>query len=163
MKNEEELPRKPLPPRLEDVPPENRVRVGGPVQEATVSLRVFGDDLDPAEVTNSLGSPPTKALRKGDLIPDSRYHLEARTGSWRLESPADKSTDLSKQIDVLLDLVTSDVEVWRKLTARYSVDLFCGIFLDTFNRGFELPPKLLHRLAERGLRIGFDLYGPVSE
>lgn len=163
MKNDEEPPQKPLPPRLGDVPPENLVRVGGPVREATVSLRLFGDDLEPAEVTSLLGSQPTEARKKGELIAHSRYHLQARTGSWILKSRLDKSTDLAEQIEALLDLVTSDLDVWRKMTARYSADLFCGVFLDADNRGFDLPAQLVLRLAERGLSIGFDIYGPVSE
>jgi hypothetical protein len=163
MKNGKEEPRKPLPPKLEDVPPENLIRLGGPIQDATVSLRLFGDDLDPAEVTTLLGTQPTEARKKGEIIDQSRYHLQARTGSWILRSRLDRSTLLAKQIEALLDLVTSDIEVWRKLTNRYSVDLFCGVFLDEDNRGFDLPSQLVVRLAERGLSIGVDIYGPVSE
>jgi hypothetical protein len=163
MKNDEEPRRKPLPPKLEDVPPEDLVSVGGPIQNSTVSLRLFGDDLEPAEVSSLLGSQPTEARKKGELIAHSRYHRQARTGSWLLKSRLDRNTDLAKQIEALLNLVTSDVAVWRKLTERYSVDLFCGVFLDADNRGFDLSPHLVLRLAERGLSIGFDIYGPASE
>jgi hypothetical protein len=147
----------------EDPPPDRRVHVGGQVQNSTVSLRVFGDDLDPAEVTRLLGSPPTVARRKGEIIAHSRDRLAARTGSWSLKSQLGPKSPLDQKIETLLDRVTSEATVWRNLTARYSVDLFCGVFLDAMNRSFELPAPLVARLAERGLSIVFDLYGPTSE
>ena len=156
-------PIKQPPPRLTEVPRENLVTVGGAIQDATVSLRFFGDDLIPADITKLLGAAPTEARKKGDVIQRSRYHLKARTGSWLLKSALDRRTELSDQISGLLDQVTSDSKVWHKLTTRYSADLFCGLFLDEFNRGFNLPPTLVARLAKLGLGISFDIYGPVSE
>jgi len=41
-------------------------------------------------------------------------------------------------------------------------DVFCGLLLDGWNRGFELSPDLLIKLANRNLRIGFDIYAPVD-
>lgn len=156
-------PAKPPPPTLADVSPENIVTVGGAIKDATVTLRLFGDDLIPAEITKLLGALPTQARKKGEVVQDSRYDLEARTGSWLLKSALGGSTALSEQISSLLNQVTSDAKVWHQLTTRYSADLFCGIFLDEFNRDFDLPPQLVARLAKLGLGISFDLYGPVSE
>jgi hypothetical protein len=35
---------------------------------STASLRFFGDDLDPDELTKLLGCPPTKSASKGEEI-----------------------------------------------------------------------------------------------
>lgn len=150
---------KPLPPRLEDVPPESLIRVGGPVDRVRVSLRLSGDDLDPAEVTEKLGCRPTEARRRGEILPDARYHRVARTGSWRLEGTDEPSIQVEKQVTNLLERLTGDPAVWRDLSGRFSVDVFCGVFLEAFNRGFVLSPTLLRQLADRGLEIGFDIYG----
>jgi hypothetical protein len=52
------------------------------------------------------------------------------------------------------------MEVWRSLTEQFEVDLFCGLFLETTNRGLELPASLVSALGNRNLRIGFDIYAP---
>jgi hypothetical protein len=152
------MEQKPPPPRADDVPADRLVAVGGPVDQATVSLRLFGDDLDPDQISVSLGCEPTAARRKGDIIPDKRYHRVAPTGSWLLQDPV-SSLAIQEQVGRLLDRVTGDLAVWRDLKRRFRVDLFCGLFLEDWNRGFSLSPDLMRRLADRGLEVGFDIYG----
>ncbi len=80
------MEQKPPPPKASDIKdPSHLIRVGGPVDRACVSLRFFGDTLVPEELTQLLGCQPTEARRKGDVIPDKRYHRVASTGTWRLE------------------------------------------------------------------------------
>jgi hypothetical protein len=67
---------------------------------------------------------------------------------------------LAEQIETLLARLTGDVEIWRSLTEQFEVDLFCGLFLETTNRGLELPASLLRALGNRNLRMGFDIYAP---
>jgi Domain of unknown function (DUF4279) len=57
---------------------------GGDVDETSVSLRFFGDDLDPDEISKLLNCQPTVGYRKGDVMPDSRRRKIAGTGSWLL-------------------------------------------------------------------------------
>ncbi len=45
----------------------DRIRVGGPVDETSATLRILGDDLDPDEITGILRFPPTAARRKGNI------------------------------------------------------------------------------------------------
>ncbi|MDX2111920.1 MAG: hypothetical protein SFY80_16955 [Verrucomicrobiota bacterium] len=53
--------------------------------------------------------------------------------------------------------------VWEHLAKYYSLDLFCGLFLDRNNRGLTLSPKTLKAIGERGIELGFDIYGPEEE
>jgi hypothetical protein len=53
--------------------------------------------------------------------------------------------------------------LWRELEARFRVDLFLGIWLRDWNRGFSLMPETLQMLADRRLEIGFDIYCDVTE
>ncbi|HEX7898917.1 MAG TPA: DUF4279 domain-containing protein [Planctomycetota bacterium] len=139
----------------------SRVTVGGPLREAAVSLRVFGDDLRPADLSKRLGCRPTLTCGKGERLPGRR--VTARSGMWILESRTRRTLDLGKQIDALLDRVTSDPRVWRKLTARFSVDLYCGLFPSREAQEVWFSPALLTRLAARQLSIGFDLYAPTVQ
>jgi len=151
--------RRPDPPRIDSANPADLVSFGGPVDRVTASLRFFGDDLDPEEMSLALGCQPTSAFRKGEQIP-GRYRRSANIGSWLLDAPSTDPPDVEEAIKGLLASVSSDLRVWRDLTARFSADVFCGLFLDQVNRGFELSPSLSQELAARNLAVGFDIYGP---
>jgi hypothetical protein len=144
------------PPRLQDLPSQELICIGGPIDRVQVTLRLFGDQLDPAEVTDKLGCLPTEASRRGAVI---RYDRLARTGSWRLEGVDSPSVELPQQVTNLLGRVTSDPAVWRDLTGRFNVDVFCGVYLTEWNRGFTLSSDVLRYLGDRGIEIGFDIYG----
>ncbi len=151
------MSQKPLLPRIEDFSDERFIHFGGPIAEATVSLRLFGEALDPDEVTELLGCKPTSTRRKGDGIP-GQYHRIANVGYWLLEGSPPSEVRLEQQVNNLLDKVTDDLAVWHDLTNRFNVDIFCGLFLECFNRGFNLSPKLFQCLADRGIRLEFDIY-----
>jgi hypothetical protein len=153
-------PSKPPPPNARKVDQNRLVQVGGRIDRGCASLRLFGDSLDPDEITRLLGCHLTESRRKGDVIPDKRYHRVASTGSWRLDGALPDTTDIEEQLLGLLAAVTSDLKVWRRLTGEFDVDIFCGLFLDECNRGFSLSPQLSRMLGERGIEVGFDVYGP---
>lgn len=56
-------------------------------------------------------------------------------------------------------MLTSDLNVWRELSAKYESDLFVGLFLKEFNEGFYVSPDCLAMLGERGVKLGLDIYG----
>jgi hypothetical protein len=157
------MKKKPDPPRLEDVDPNELCCVGGDVDKSTVSLRILGDTLDPKELTNLLKCEPTMTCRKGDVIPDDKYHHVASTGSWILRGQSPENDKIEDKIINLLGCVTGDLNVWEKITSVFRVDIFCGVFLNDFNRGFELSPRLMKLLCDRGITIGFDIYCPGGE
>ena len=133
------------------------------LHQTTASLRIFGDDLEPDEVTALLGTPPTHAVRRGELRSSRPEASPARTGSWRLQSGYAKPGDLDVQIRDLLALVTDDPAVWRTIHERYKVDLFCGLFMQTTNDGLSLKSDTLAAIAARGLELQLDIYDPAAD
>lgn len=131
---------------------------------ARVSLRVFGDDLEPDEITKLLGCAPTSAGRKAEARQGGaeRTYLW-RTGSWLLSIDDCAPGDLDVQIKALLATVTDDLGVWRDILGRYRCDLFCGLFMSEGNEGAELEPETLEMLGARGLRLDLDIYGPTED
>jgi hypothetical protein len=139
--------------------------VGGPVDRVQVSLRLFGDDLNPDEVSHLLNCLPSKSHVKGDVIVGKHTGRSriAHTGSWLLKSDEDQDVELNEQILKLLGRVSDDLSVWEGLASKYDVDLFCGLFLDMENRECWLSAETMLRLAERGLSIGFDIYAVFAD
>ena len=121
----------------------------------------MGDDLDPVAVTTLLGGEPSETYRKGDVIHGAAGQTRiAKFGAWRRVARRRLPGDLDDQVRELFAGLTEDVEIWRNLTARYKVDVFCGLFLTESNEGIDLSAETMWLLGARGIVIGFDIYGP---
>jgi hypothetical protein len=118
---------------------------------------VFGDALQPDEVSALLGCQPTRFHRKGDKGSKNGSAPE-RTGAWILDSQLSEKAEIEEHIEGLLGPISNDSDEWANLTSRFSASILCSIFLDQYNEGFELSPRLAQSLADRGLVIAFDIY-----
>ncbi len=118
------------------------------ISKALVSIRFYGDDLEPEELTRLLGAQPSRANRKGQPRKSSKGKTSiARPGTWLIEySEEPVAAGIDEQLNFLLDELTEDIATWRDLTRRFKADVFCGIFLDTWNEGFCLTESTLQRL-----------------
>jgi hypothetical protein len=130
------------------------------LSKTAVSLRFFGDDLNPDEVTQLLGKEPDKAERRGDVR--SRGYT-VRRGIWSVRAGDCTPGDLDGQIAELLAGMTNDLAVWQRLASVYQADVFCGLFLEQNNEGISLSPQALQLLSERGIKLDFDIYAPDGE
>ena len=127
------------------------------------ALRIIGDDLVPEELSSLIGASPTRAERKGDAIPIRTGERIAKTGGWRLEATATEPENLDAQVPEILGVLTSNLDVWRALRARYRLDLFCGWFMNESNEGVSVSPATLLALGERGIELGLDIYAPSAD
>lgn len=134
------------------------------IARVRVSLRVFGDSLEPEEVSALLGRQPTRSHRKGDKTSKTSANGSTGepTGAWILDSGLSEKAEIEDHVEALLSPVTNDTDEWASLTSRFSASILCSTFLDQFNEGFELSPRLAQSLADRGLVIAFDIYSGDS-
>ena len=122
-------------------------------------LRLFGDDLDPAEVTRLLGGDPDRAERKGDERTGKSGHVYiAKQGSWRLRAIRREPESLEAQVWELLGQLTQELSAWSSLRSRFQIDLFCGIFMGSGNDELLLSPQALAALGQRGIELRLDIY-----
>jgi hypothetical protein len=142
--------------------PEGTEWFGGPVDRFRITLRILGDDLDPDQISALLGCAPTMAERVG--VPISLSGGQTRIpkkGRWSLQIDSrdfGKNEDVDDGIRMLLARLPSSPDIWASLTKTYAVDIFCGLFLSTTNRGFSIPADISALLSDRGIDIGFDVY-----
>ncbi len=141
------------------------------IARVRVSLRVFGDSLEPEEVSALLGRQPSRSHRKGDKVfrtsstsktSGSVASIEP-TGVWILDSGLSEKEEIEEHVEALLLPVSNDSDEWASLTSRFSASILCSVFLDQYNEGFELSPRLAQSLADRGLVIAFDIYSGDTE
>jgi hypothetical protein len=132
--------------------------VGGDLDELRLSVRITGDDLDPAAITRTLGIEPTFAARKGDMRESAGQRIVQRTGVWYIDLAESSEWVIDDAITTLLTHLPADPEVWHGLAETHSIDLLCGAFLFGWNRSFVLAPATLEALAARHMALSVDIY-----
>lgn len=126
---------------------------------AVAALRIDGDKLDPEEISTALGCTPSQAWRKGEAV---KTYLK-KSGGWRLDATDTEPENLDAQVRELLTRTTDNLDIWRELSRRFEVDLFCGWFMEESNEGVCISPETLSALGTRGITLSLDIYGPIQE
>ena len=128
--------------------------------KSVVTLRIAGEDLVPDEITRLLGASPTHGEAKGQEIVSQKTGKVriAKFGMWRLCSTDREPEDVDGQIAEILGQMTDDLTVWRSITGRYDLDLFCGLFMRESNEGLTISSQSLAALGARGIKIDLDIY-----
>jgi hypothetical protein len=121
-----------------------------------VSIRFSGKNLDSKIIGESLGfiesettESTIKRLKSGHVI-------------WSIRLVNNETLPLEKKIEVLLAEFTKETYIWKHATENIKADIFCGLFLDGWNRGFNLSSNLMKEISDRNLEIGFDIYSPTD-
>ncbi len=130
------------------------------ISKSAASLRISGHHLVPHEVTALLGCKPTSSQHKGEEIVGrvtGNVHT-AHTGIWRLVAAERSPEDLNAQTSEILSKLTQDFDVWRKLSERFKIDLFVGLFMNSGNEGSEISADTIQNLGDRRIEIGLDIY-----
>jgi hypothetical protein len=134
-----------------------------PLQRASVTLLIHGDDLVPEELTALLGREPEIGVRKGQTFVAQRSRvIIARTGKWILGTGYREPPSIDTQIRELLNSLPAGLDIWSDLTARFDCLLTVGVYFadDSWTGGILLEAQTLRMLGERGLAIDFDMYAP---
>ena len=135
--------------------------VGGLVDEFHATIGVYGEELEPDEITRVLGCAPTSSHRRGDSRRPGGPG--AKRGAWLLTVTAMAPTEPEEVLQQLLGRVPGDPEVWARLASMYSVQVRIGIFIGAWTRGFELSPAVVRQLAALGVPVGFSIYADGEE
>src|SRR5262245_24944824 len=122
------------------------------VRTSAAALRVSGDDLVPGAITSMLGVQPRSAHVKGEKIVGSKTGQVrfTKSGLWMLNVFDREPADVDGQIREIFQRTTQDLNVWREITKKYRVDLFCGLFFEGDDVGLSISPQSLAALGERG-------------
>jgi hypothetical protein len=93
---------------------------------------------------------------KGDPLPSGpRVRQQS---AWFLEAPETKKAEIDKQVTWIFSRLTSDVRIWKKLGRKFKMKLNAIIYLESWNRGFDLSSASMAEISRRGLTLDFDIY-----
>jgi len=133
------------------------------VARSVASLRIIGDSVKVAELTQLMGREPSLAYETGESFEVRGRVLTRKSGMWMIRVPASEPESLDAQIAELLGSVSASVETWQRLSERFRLNVFCGLFMEESNEGFSLEPATLSALAARKITIDFDVYAPSTD
>lgn len=134
---------------------------GGPVDEARVTLAIYGERLEPDDITDALGISPTSSHLMGERR--SAAGRPFAKGAWLFTVEGGEADGPEEVTERLLRRVPDDEDLWRDLAARYDVQLRYGIHFEGWNRGFDLSPGLIRRIAALRATLCFDIYAYGEE
>ena len=142
--------------------PQQCISIGGPIDDASASLNIYGENLEPEEITRMLGLSPTHSHRRGERRrPDGP---QFSTGAWLHRVDSDVAPDApDRALGSLLDRLPSDRSLWIGITQRYEVRIFFRIGFEGWNKGFTLSAHNIQRTADLGVRLDFDLYASENQ
>jgi hypothetical protein len=100
-----------------------------------------------------------KGYRKGQVV---RGFMK-KTGMWILVADDQQPGNLDEQIRVIFSKLPRDLEIWRNLSLRFKMDLFCGFFMEATDEGLEISPESLRQLGERSITLGICMYAPIGK
>ena len=131
-----------------------------------VTLRIYPEQLDPAEVTARLGIEPTSWQRCGEgRNPGSKRSIPAKLHGWFLTSEgAVDSRDVRRHLEWLLAQIGSRADAVRGLQAAgCRLDVSCYWLSRSGHGGPAVSPAQMGELARLGLELWFDVYFVGSE
>ena len=134
------------------------------ISRSTVSIRLFGSELNPERITQLLGCEPSSAAKTGEkIIERNGQERIVKKGFWHLTYGESDEVILEEKIELLFGKLTTNLDSWREVTRNLdTADIFCGLFIDNWSEGFTLSQSILKKISDRNLEIGFDIYSPTD-
>lgn len=129
---------------------------GGGFDESLIKLSITHEELDPKKVTAALHLKPTKAYRKGELLPNKKRKYNH--GMWQIATSWVSNLEFEENLTRFLKKLPSDRRIWRGLVRRYNCELVAVLRMRTFNRGAHIDSQVLDKIASRGLKFELDVY-----
>jgi hypothetical protein len=129
---------------------------------ASVSLRLWGDELPVDQVEKRLDLPARRIGRKGEPVGRNPRSKKYSGNLWSWWVSADSRSPLEAQLEMALELLEKRRTALQQLIqeTKCRAELFLGFSSGNGQGGSTFSPSLLRRLADLGLPILFDLYPP---
>lgn len=132
-----------------------------------VSLRLFGDGLDPAKVEGLIGLRPTNVGIKGKRRKgqQGREYAAYESNLWVYSHDAPETSCFEEQLRELFALLGQKLSVLKTLCSTPGIEgeLFLGFSSGSGQGGVTLLPETLSLIADTGLSLSFDLYPPTVD
>jgi hypothetical protein len=132
--------------------------VGGLVDKISITLGIYGEGLNPDEVSRILKCQPTKAHRCGEHPHSNPRYSAYKKGSWLLNLKGFAPTTADELIDDIMSQVSTDVQIWQELSLTHEIRVRISVHMNGWNKGFDLSLRTIQRISDLKASIVFDIY-----
>jgi Domain of unknown function (DUF4279) len=86
------------------------------------------EDIMPDEITHFLGIEPYKIFIKGEQK-DPKFPALSKHNGWLMDSSLDKYSSFEDQMESILNIIDSKIDLFKPLCEKYYSEFSCAIFL----------------------------------
>jgi hypothetical protein len=121
------------------------------------TLRIFSDQLEPEEITRTIGIEATESFQKGDVHGQGK--LRRKANGWFYSTKKEcSSRDGRRHIDLLLDLLEGKDGAVVDLRSKGCALDITSFWDSTGQGGPWLMPDQMLKLGSLGLEVWWDIY-----
>lgn len=142
---------------------EDLMILGGSVDKTSVCLGIYGEELNPDNISKLLSCQPTKAHHCGIRQYSNSKYAPYKRGAWLLQLKGYAPITAEELIIDLLSRVPTNFLLWQELSAIYDIQVRIGIHMKGWNKGFNLQAQTVQRISELGASMVFDIYAYGDE
>jgi hypothetical protein len=130
--------------------------------EVILDFCIWGfDDITADDITRILGIQPVKVYIKGQKKNPNFSALEKENG-WRMTSPLEKYSSFEDQMNAMLDIIESKIDLYRPLCKKYYCEFSCAIFIyydnDESTPSIHLNSRYNKLINELNVEFDIDIY-----
>lgn len=122
------------------------------------------DDITHDKLSELLGIKPNKVYIKGERKNPNFSALSKKNG-WLLDSPKSKYSSFEDQMNALLDIIESNLDVFKIVCEKYHCEFSCAIFV--YHGNDESTPWIHlgshYNKLNKELNIEFDIDFYISQ
>ena len=124
------------------------------------SFCIYGDTLQPDEISRDLGLLATNSGIKGERPSRFPRARPLRTSIWILDSPLDDHLPLQDHLEWMVDTLEPKLDVVCGMVKQYDARLSCSYSSEHGQGGCTFDAALLERLANLHVPLVLNLYPP---
>lgn len=123
--------------------------------EVGLALCIYGEALQPADLSKVLGCEATRSHIKGDV--SGSLGRPYSKGAWLLELRKYEPIDLDSMFEELFKNLPEEPSFWQSLAHRYELRIHLAVHTER-GCGFHISPKTMQLVAARHAELFLDIY-----
>ena len=121
------------------------------------------EDISHDEITQKLGITPKMIYVKGTKkYPESSVATLVKRNRWIMGSPLDQHSSFENQMNAMLDVIESKIDLFRPFCEKYHCEFSCAIFVRYDNEEstpwVHLDSRYNRLIKELNIEFDVDLY-----
>jgi|GEM_PF-3284143 len=124
-----------------------------------ITLRIWGEQLRPNEITDYLQVNPTKVQTKGKITSPGGKTRTVKTGMWALKITNSDSLKIEEALVTLINILQNSKHEIKKCAGVEGtvITIILGVAEDSNSIEFRVRPDLMRKISDLGVEIAITV------